>query len=219
MSNKNKEILSHEWDSKDEAELAKRLQKELAEAEIGTIEAETEEKRKEVEAERKSKLQEIADRLNFDSVDAMLAFEKSIGAKEKPDYPQTRYGFEFVTSVDEVIPLSPEELKNWLENLEFQKGEGTVEDFIEDKSFDANLGEKAADYLEANQENELVAKKLKELHDQGVYYLIFPGTERRLPDGSRFVLCLRWLGGRWHLGFGWLGGGFGLGDHVVRLSK
>ena len=49
MSNKNKEILSHEWDSKDEAELAKRLQKELAEAEIGTIEAETEEKRQEVE--------------------------------------------------------------------------------------------------------------------------------------------------------------------------
>ena len=85
MSNKNKEILSHEWDSKDEAELAKRLQKELAEAEIGTIEAETEEKRQEVETEREIKLKKIAERLNFDSVDAMLAFEKSIGAKEKPD--------------------------------------------------------------------------------------------------------------------------------------
>ena len=111
----NKEILGHEWDPKDNQKLVERMQQELTEAKKEAANLETEEAKKEYQ----EKLKQIAERLGFDSVEAMQEFQKSKeGAQEKPDYPQTRYGLEFVSSVEEQIPASPEGLESWLENLE-----------------------------------------------------------------------------------------------------
>ncbi|MEK7540357.1 MAG: hypothetical protein AAB558_03855, partial [Patescibacteria group bacterium] len=51
------------------------------------------------------------------------------------------------------------------------------------------------------------------------FYLVFPDTLWRGPDGDLCVPCLGWGGGEWVLGFDYVDGDGWDGCRVVRLRK
>jgi hypothetical protein len=50
------------------------------------------------------------------------------------------------------------------------------------------------------------------------FYLVFPGTTWRLPNGGLHVPYLYWCG-RWYLDWDWLGYNWGGGGRLVRVCK
>ena len=54
----------------------------------------------------------------------------------------------------------------------------------------------------------LIPEGWKEKIDGKIRYIFFDGTILLSPDGSRYVLCLYWDGGRWYWRYIWLDGGW-----------
>ncbi len=74
----------------------------------------------------------------------------------------------------------------------------------------ANLGQKHAEHLLKRQK--LIPKECRK------YFLVFPGTVRRHPDGAR-IPYLRWIGTRWCLDFFWLESDWDSQNRLVRYRK
>ena len=119
-------------------------------------------------------------------------------------------GWEPVENIDEEpVPASGLELVSFL-----KRGESSVsgETMCERaKKAGANLAQRQAEYL-LDHQGEIPSEWRN-------FYLVFPGTVWRAPDGRLGVPYLRWYGVRWDLSFSGLECDWRSGDRLVRLSK
>lgn len=179
-----KENIGHEWDPKEEGELSKKLKGDFVE----NLEEVLEARKKELgitEPSTKSKEQLETEAHGF-------------------KYDKTKADWELEKNTDD-----PESVN--FEDLELTQSKGnTTEDALQ--GYDANLGQKTAEYLLENQH--LIPEDLEGKS------LLFPGSVWREPIGRRAIVpYLDWVGGRWNLDFLWLDGGPISSDHLVRFSK
>lgn len=99
-----------------------------------------------------------------------------------------------------LLENQPRRISSTIEAVPFLKnGEGSVDgEVIATRAIklDANYGQEDAEWLLEHQD--MIPVELRN------FYLVFPATKWRNPDGSRGVPYLGWSGDRWRLNFIWL---------------
>ena len=128
-----------------------------------------------------------------------------------PDFDgdMTKKGWVLVKDVDPILPGlgSDVEYVSFLrEGEKFFSGDELSECAL---VLDVNYGQRDAEWLYGHQE------KLPERPEE-VFFIFFPGTVWKHPNGTFLIPYLFWTGESWDIYFFWLSFGFSEGSRLVR---